>query len=252
MLLAIDIGNTTATLGLFDSKRLCASWRIPTAECAGVRVVARAVASRLGKRRGGRVDGVCIASVVPRLGRVFRDACRDLFGIGPLFATPRTAGIRIRRYDRRQIGADRLVGALAAYARCRRAVIVVDAGTAVTFDAVDSSGAYLGGAIAPGMRLAGQALREMTAKLPFVSLKRAGRAIGRTTRESIRSGICFGWGGLVDNLVRSIAKEMKLRPVVVATGGDARLIANASQTIDRIVPHLILEGLKIVWENNRK
>ena len=154
-------------------------------------------------------------------------------------------------YPRRQVGADRLVGALAAFERHRRAVVVVDIGTAVTVDAVDARGCFRGGAIAPGPEMMAAALAAMTAKLPRVRPRRVRRAIGRSTRAGIAAGLFFGTAGLVDRLVTRIARELRGRPLVIATGGLAKLVAPASATIRRVEPDLLFDGLRLVWERRR-
>lgn len=247
MLLVFDIGNTSVTCGVFKGKRLVLKWRIPTTVRWNARSLAKALESKLGRRRISEVDGICIASVVPRLNPIFCAASKRLFGLSPFFARAGTVGVRIKNYNRRQIGVDRLVNALAAHKLCRRATIVIDIGTAITIDAVAADGSYLGGAIAPGMRLASFSLCAMTAKLPDVSVARARRGIGRSTSESIRSGIFYGWAGLIDNIVKAITKEMKSNPYVIATGGDAKLMARESRTIKRVVPNLTLDGLRYIW-----
>lgn len=248
MLLAIDIGNTSVACALFRRRQIVRRFRIPTASVTGVAGLARLLRRKAG--RGG-VDGCSIVSVVPKLDATFRAACRRAFDCAPLFATPATIGMPLGGYPRRQIGADRLVGVLAAFARHRRAIVVVDIGSGITFDAVDASGCFRGGAIAPGPELMGAALATMTAKLPLVHPRRARRAIGRNTRAGIEAGLFFGVAGLVDRIVHLVGREMRTRPLVVATGGFATLIAPASKTIRRVEPDLLFEGLRLVWERNR-
>lgn len=249
-LIVIDVGNTNVACGIFRGRRLVARWRMPTASCAKAPAVARLLASRIGKRRAREIDGACIVSVVPRLNRIFRAACRRALGIAPLFATPRTIGVPLRRYPASQIGPDRLVNALAAHARFRRACIVVDVGTAITIDAVSADGEFKGGAIAPGPALMGDALHRMTAQLPRVTPAPPRSAIGRTTKECIRSGVVLGSAGLIDRIVDRIAREMKGRPIVVATGGAAAALARLCRTIRRVESDLTLQGLKLVWAKN--
>ena len=252
MLLAIDIGNTNAACGLFEEARLVKRWRLPRASLRTAEAIRAALTAGLGKRRLPRVRGVCIASVVPELDARFRAACRRTFGIEPLFATHETAGMRIESYDRRQVGADRLVAALAGFSRARRATIIVDAGTAITIDLVTARGAFAGGVIVPGMGTQAAALYAVAAKLPLVRVRPTRRVRGRTTEDAIRGGIFHGTAGLVDAIVGKIAREARVRPRVIATGGDAPALSRACTCIDEVRPDLVLEGLRLVWEKNRK
>ena len=249
ILLAIDIGNTSASFGIFGGKKLLSEWRMPISSVRGAPTLAKRIAS---KARGVKFDGVCIASVVPRLNRIFRLACRSAFGFPPVFVGPSRAGIRMSGYPARKIGVDRLLGAAAAFERHGRAVVVVDIGSAVTFDAVDSGGRFLGGAIAPGPGLMAASLSAMTVRLPRVAPQRPRRATGRDTRSCILSGVVLGAAGAVDRVVSEISKEMREKPVVVATGGFAGLIAPLSRTISRVHPNLVLEGLSLAWERSRR
>ena len=194
--------------------------------------------------------GICIVSVVPRLDAIFARACRDAFGLRPLFATPDAIGIPLGRYPRGRIGADRLVNALAAFQIEGGAAIAVDIGTAITFDAINSRGRFLGGAIAPGPELMARALHEMTARLPLVKISIPRRAIGGDTESCMRAGILTGCAGMIDRVVESMSSEMGGRPAVVATGGMARFIAPRARTICRADPDLTLRGLRAVWERN--
>lgn len=232
---------------MFCRGRLVRRWRRATASLKSTTAAAlRTLKSVSGRRDMASIEGVCIASVVPRLNRVFREACLRALDVRPLFATPRTIGIDIGKYNPRQIGADRLVNALAAYERYKRPVIVVDVGTAITVDAIDRRGKFLGGAIVPGPAMMAEALASGTARIPLVSMSRPRKAIGISTDGCVRSGIYFGSAGLIDRIVRSISRQMRVRPVVIATGG-AVGFARASETIEHILPNLTLEGLWLVW-----
>lgn len=244
-LLAIDIGNTRVHCGLFCGKRLVRRFAFPTVSCRSPSAVARALIR--GQKRT-TVEGVCIVSVVPRLNRIFREALRQAFGVKVLFATPQTIGITLRGYPARRIGTDRLVNALAAYARCKKACIVVDVGTAITIDAVNVRGEFLGGAIVPGLDLMAEALYRMTERLPRVRLVRQRRAIGRDTRACIRSGLFHGTVGMIDRTVEAIAREMGSRPAIIATGGGVRSVMGHSRAVRRSHPDLTLEGLRMLWE----
>ncbi len=254
MLLTIDIGNTNITFGLYEGERLGPSWRIRTIhekmpDEYGV------LMDQLFRQRGYRpeqVTGVALASVVPPLTPVFEQACRDYVGHTPLVidAGVRT-GVRIRYDNPRAVGADRVVDAAAVRAMYSVPACVVDFGTATTFDAVSAEGDYLGGAIAPGIGIAAQALFERTAKLPRVELTRPPAAIGRNTPHSIQSGLLYGYVGLVEGMVARFKAELGPETQVIATGGLAEIIARETEVIDIVDPWLTLHGLRIVYELNQ-
>lgn len=251
MLIAIGIGNSRIALAVLAGRRIV--WR-HSMETADLRSSARAASFiRQASRalRGRVVEGVCIASVAPSGNRIIAEACRKVFGVRPAFIAPRNVGIKVARYDLRQIGVDRLLNCSAAYARYGRAAIVVDAGSCITFDAVSSRGVYLGGAIAPGISMSLRALSNMTERIPRIDFEFSGRVIGRNTAESVMAGMNIGYGGQVDAIVGAISKRMRARPIVIATGGDARVIARLSKSISRVHPDLIFEGLRIAWKNLR-
>ena len=248
MFLAIDIGNSLATCGLFEGEEITRHWSIDHGEGVSPAALWRTLREGAGGRR--LVDGACIASVVPKMDRAFRGAVRSAFDVEVLLATPEAIGIPIRGYDREQVGADRLLAAAAAYERHGRALIVIDAGTAITVDYVTARGEFAGGAIAPGMDASARMLRDIAAQLPYVRPLPARRAIAKTTEDAIRAGLYFGHAGMVDNIVKEIAKEARARPLVVATGGDAELIKRACPQIKHVHPHLVLEGLRLTWERN--
>jgi len=255
MLLAIDIGNTTIAFGLYEGQIPGPRWRIRTIhekmpDEYGILV------DQLFRYRGYRLDqvtGVVIASVVPPLTPIFGQVCQDYFGQTPLVvdAGVRT-GVSIRTDNPREVGADRVVDAAAVRALYGVPACVVDFGTATTFDAVSAEGDYLGGAIAPGIGIAAQALFERTAKLPRVELTRPPSVIGRNTPHSIQSGLLFGYVGLVEGMVARFRVELGPEMKVVATGGLAPIIAAETTVLDAVDPWLTLEGLRIVWELNRE
>lgn len=250
LLAVFDIGNTNVKGVLFRGSRIVKRFSVPTKACSSSSFVRRLFVSKLG-RCGEKLSGVCIVSVVPKLNKFFLAACKNAAGVRPSFVTPKTIGMPIGKYKPREIGADRLVGAFAAYAICKKAVIVIGAGTAITFDAVNSKGRYLGGAIVPGIHLAVSVLAEKTAKIPFVKIRRPRRAIGMSTRECVSSGIFHGWTGLVRNVVREISLEMGAKPRVIATGKEARLLARSSGVVDEVRKDLLFEGLKILPVNRQ-
>jgi type III pantothenate kinase len=254
MLLTIDIGNTNITFGLYEGKTLGSSWRIRTIhekmpDEYGI------LMDQFFRQRGYRpeqVTGAAIASVVPPLTPVFEQACRDYVGQTALVvdAGVRT-GVRVRYDNPRDVGADRVVDAAAVRAMYSVPACVVDFGTATTFDAVSAEGDYLGGAIAPGIGIAAQALFERAAKLPRVELTRPPAVIGRTTTHSIQSGLLYGYVGLVEGVVARFKAELGPETQVIATGGLAEVIARETEVIDVVDPWLTLHGLRIVYELNQ-
>jgi len=254
MLLCIDIGNTNITFGLYGGEELGPRWRIRTIHDKmpdeyGILIL------QLFRHRGydpQQVTGAAIASVVPPLTPVFEQVCREYIGQEGLVvdAGVRT-GVRIRYETPRQVGADRVVDAAAVRALYGVPACVVDFGTATTFDALSSEGDYLGGAIAPGIGIAAQALFERTAKLPRVELNRPPSPIGQNTTHSIQSGLLFGYVGLVEGMVARFKAELGDETRVIATGGLAEVIARETRVIDVVDPWLTLHGLRLIYELNR-
>jgi type III pantothenate kinase len=253
MLLAIDIGNTNITFGLFEGDKLGPSWRIRTIrekmpDEYGI------LMDQLLRHRGcepERVTGVALASVVPPLTPVFEQACRDYVGQEPFVVDAGVkTGVRLR-YEPREIGADRVVDAAAVKVLYSLPACVVDFGTATTFDAVGENGDYLGGAIAPGIGIAAQALFERAAKLYPVDLTRPPAAIGRNTPHAMQSGLLFGYVGLVEGMVARFKAELGPEMQVIATGGLAEIIARETDVIAVVDPWLTLHGLRIVYELNQ-
>lgn len=254
MLLAIDIGNTNITFGLYESENLGPRWRIRTIhekmpDEYGI------LLDQLFRHRGCRPDqvtGAVIASVVPPLTPVFEQACREYVGQEPLVVDAGTkTGVRIRYDNPRDVGADRIVDAAAVKALYSLPACVVDFGTATTFNAVSAEGDHLGGAIAPGIGIAAQALFERTAKLPRVELTRPPSAIGRNTPHAMQSGLLFGYVGLVEGMVARFKTELGPETHVIGTGGLAEIIARETDVIDVVDPWLTLHGLRIIYELNR-
>jgi type III pantothenate kinase len=254
MLLAIDIGNTNITFGLYEGDTLGPRWRIRTIHDRmpdeyGI------LLDHLFRHRGylpEQVTGIAIASVVPPLTPVFEQACRDYVGQEPLVVDASVqTGVHIRYDNPREVGADRVVDAAAVRALYGVPACVVDFGTATTFDAVSAAGDYLGGAIAPGVGISAQALFERTAKLPRVELTRPPSVIGRNTVHSMQSGLLFGYVGLVEGMVARFKAELGPETRIVATGGLAGMIARETDVIDVVDPWLTLHGLRIIYELNR-
>jgi type III pantothenate kinase len=254
MLLAIDVGNTQTVLGLYDGRELVRLFRIESARgrTADEFHVVLANLVRLAEVDASSVASSILASVVPSLTETVVQAVRFAFDheiivVGPGIKT----GMPILYEIPREVGADRIVNAIAAYERVRGGVIVVDFGTATTFDCVSNRGEYLGGVIAPGVMLGAEALFAKAAKLPRAEILKPPRVLGRNTVHSMQSGIVFGHVALVDGLIERLIKEMGYPCTTLATGGLAPLIQSESRAIDEVVESLTLEGLRILYERNR-
>jgi len=255
MLLVIDIGNTTVAMGLFQEKTLLRDWRIrtesdKTCDEYGLDLLNLLQFSSL---KAADIDGVIISSVVPPLTPIFQTLGQSLLKTKALVIGPglRT-GMPILYENPFEVGADRVVASLAAYEKYGGPCIVVDFGTATTFDAITDKGEYLGGAIAPGIQISAEALYLRTAKLPRIEIKVPKKAIGRTTVASMQSGLYFGTIGLVSNIIAEIKKELGGEEIqVIATGGFAGQIAPEVRSIDHCEPNLVLEGLRIIYERNK-
>lgn len=255
MLLAIDVGNTNITLGLFRGDTLTESWRLETHhDRTGDEygLMLRMLIEHAG-HAAKDVEDVIIASVVPILTGTLERCVKRAFKKDPLIVGPGIkTGMPILYNPPKDVGADRIVNAVAAYARYKSACIIVDLGTATTFDSVTERGEYAGGAIVPGIKISMNALFHAAAKLPKVDIQRPSAVVGKSTVESMQAGIYYGYAALVDGLVRRMRAEMKADPVhVLATGGLAPLIAEATETIERVDEGLTLDGLRLIWAMNR-
>ena len=253
MLLAIDIGNTNVTVGVFDQRDLKATFRLSTDTRKMPDEYALSV-SQLLPLRGlslSDIDDVAICSVVPPLTPSFTQLARTYFGVEPLEVGSGTrTGISVRYDSPRDVGADRIVDAAAAFSMYGGPVIVVDVGTATVFDAVSESGDYLGGAIAPGISIAADSLFHTTAMLRRVELAPPPAAIGRNTVHALQAGLVFGYAELVKGMVARFKNELGNHASVVATGGLADAVATETAVFDAIDPNLTLTGLRIVYELN--
>jgi len=250
MLLVIDVGNTNIVLGLFEKDNLIQHWRIRTERNTTEDEFNILVTSLFadGHVVRGDIDKTIISSVVPPMVTILNSFCARYLGHLPQWVDAKNAGIMPILYSNPlEVGADRIVNAVAAYEKYKHSLIVIDFGTATTFDAISQRGEYLGGAISPGIHIAAEALFMRASKLPRVELFEPPEAvIGKDTAGSIKSGMIFGYAGLVDGMVDRMAREMGSSPKVVATGGLAPLMQDVTRTIEAVEPLLTLEGLRLV------
>jgi type III pantothenate kinase len=251
MLLVIDVGNTNTSLGVYDGARLVAHWRLTTARERTVDEYG--VHSRNLFELAGidfkEITAVAIASVVPPLNFTLRRMSEDYFHQSPLFVDHTTnTGVPILYNPASDVGADRIVDAVAAIDKYGAPCIIVDFGTATTFDAINERGEYMGGVITPGITISSDALFARTARLPRVEIKRPSSVIGSTTVASMQSGLYYGYAGLVDGILKRMQEELDHKARVIATGGLAPLIATGSDYIEEIDDTLTLEGLRLVYE----
>jgi type III pantothenate kinase len=250
MLVAIDVGNTNMVLGVYDEGRLVRSWRLSTGKertSDEYGVLVRALFTLDGLDHAA-VQSAVIASVVPLLDSRLVTMVQSCFGLDPVFLTAANSGVAIRYEDPREVGSDRLADAIATIHRYGGPAIVVDLGTATTFNVISANNEYLGGLISPGIEVSAQALIDRAAKLPRVELRRPDVLIGRSTRASLESGFFWGYGSLVDGVIERMCREIGPQPNVVATGGWSTLIARESRFISATEPQLTLDGLHLFAE----
>lgn len=254
MLLVIDVGNTNTVIGLYENHTRVAVWRIRTVRettADEYRMMLKSLFDTEGLA-SPPIDGVIISCVVPTLLGNLGDLCRNHLQLTPLFVGPGIkTGMPIRYDNPKEVGADRIVNAVAAYDKYRCELIAVDFGTATTFDYINAAGEYEGGIIAPGIRISAEALFHQASKLFRVELSAPDRIIGKDTASAIQSGIVFGYASLVDGILERMFTELRSHPKVIATGGLARVIAPESRLLNDIEEDLTMEGLRILYDRNR-
>lgn len=254
MLLAVNVGNTQTTIGVFDRRELQQHWRLATQASRTadeLALVFQGLLAQVGLTFSRNVSGVVVSSVVPRMTQALRDMVERYFHFEPVVVGPGVrTGMPIAIDNPREVGADRVVNSIAAHARYGGPCIVIDTGTATTFDAVSARGEYLGGSIAPGIEISLSALVERTAQLLSVPLLEPRSVIGKSTVEAMQSGMLYGFAGLVDGIVARMRDELGPNTPTIATGGLAPLLLPLTKSIDHHEPWLTLEGLLIVYERN--
>ena len=260
MLLAIDVGNTNIVLGVFDGRQLTHSWRLQTLRERTADEIGILVLHLFGQSgvEPGRIDGIIISSVVPPLTGTMEEMAERYFGRTAMTVDPGTnTGMKVLYTPASDVGADRVVNAVAAYETFGRPggipVIAVDFGTATTFDVISAAGEYIGGVICPGIGISADALFQRAARLPRVDVRKPPSIIGQTTVTSMQAGLFFGYVAMVDGIVQRIRAELPSgdRAACIATGGMAGVLAGETTAIQHVEPDLTLQGLRLIWERTR-
>lgn len=259
MILVIDVGNTNIVLGVYEDKELIASWRLSTdskrtSDEYGVQVIQLFLQNKLDP---SDVEGVIVSSVVPNIMYSLEHMIKKYFEVDPIIVGPGVkTGINIKYDNPKEVGADRIVNAVAAHEIYKKSIIIIDFGTATTFCALTSKGDYLGGTICPGIKISSEALFERAAKLPRIELIKPAGVICKNTVSSMQAGIVYGYIGQVDYIVDKMRKELmefgEQEPIIIATGGLAKLISEESRFINKIDPILTLKGLRLIYEKNKE
>lgn len=253
MILVLDVGNTNIVLGIYEKKELLHHWRISTNRSATVDEYGITIHNLFSHAtiELEEIEGVIISSVVPPLMFVFEQLCSKYLRKIPLIVGPGIkTGLNIRYENPREVGADRIVNSVGAIELYGSPLIVVDFGTATTFDYIDEKGQYIGGAITPGIGISTEALYRTAAKLPRIELVKPKSVVGRNSINSMQAGIIYGYAGQVDGIVHRIRQEYRADARVIATGGLAELIAEESETIEEVNQLLTLQGLQLIYERN--
>lgn len=255
MILVVDVGNTHIVLGAFEERKLLASWRLGTKEERTADELGMLILNLFQHQKldAGSVEAVIVASVVPPIMYTLEHSIKKYFGLDPMIIGPGTkTGINIRCQNPKEVGADRIVNAVAGFEIYGGPLIIVDLGTATTFCAISAKGEYMGGVICPGIKISSEALFQKTAKLPRIDVIKPDSVIGKNTVSSMQSGIFYGYVGQIDYIVSRMKCEMQEENVkVIATGGFARLISGETKSIAEVNPTLTLDGLRIVYERNK-
>ncbi len=249
MLLVIDVGNTNTVLGVFDGKKLVKDWRIRTEKNTTEDEFSILAAGLFNKNNISLsdIDNTVISCVVPPVMNIYDSFCRKYLNHSPHWVDAASVDMPNLYGNPSEVGADRIVNAIAAFDKYKTSMIIIDFGTATTFDAISEKGEYLGGAISPGIMISSEALFKKASKLPRVDLLTPPeKVVGKETVGSIKSGIIFGYAGLVDGMVKRMNAEMGTSPKIIATGGLAVLMNKVSETIESVEPDLTLEGLRII------